>query len=98
MDKNQEVSYSVSSSDWTENVSADCFLSAAVKGLKSQIGKNKEKTNLSFIISVEKQDDLEKEMDVFYTSEILAELGLHQLSKELSQISDFFLDKGKNPC
>jgi hypothetical protein len=98
MSKNQELSFIVSSSDWTENVSSPCFLSAAVKGLKQQINKNKEKTNLSFIISVEKQSGLEKEVDIFYTSEILAELGLHKLSKELSQVSDFFLDKGKNHC
>lgn len=70
---------------------------AASKGLKNILKKYGQNTNLSFIMSVDLIKDSEIETRLFMTSNVLADLGHFKLAEELDSMSDFFLDKGKNP-
>ena len=67
------------------------------KGLKNILKKYGQNTNLSFIISVDLIKESEIETRLFMTSNVLADLGHFKLAEELDSMSDFFLDKGKNP-
>lgn len=70
---------------------------AVVTGLKNILKRYGKNTNLSFIISVDLIKESEIETRLFMTSNVLADLGHFKLAEELDSMSDFFLDKGKNP-
>lgn len=89
--------YLVKCSDVECMILANSFEEAVNLGLKN-ILKNKGKSaNLSFITSVDLIKNSEIETNIFMTSKVLADLGYFKLAKELESLSDFFLDKGKNP-
>jgi len=95
--ESQENFYIVKCSDLECMVLSDSYESAASIGL-GKILKNKgSKTNLSFILSVDLIENYEIKTHIFYTSAVLNDLGYFKLSKDLANLSDFFLDKGKNP-
>lgn len=69
---------------------------AAASALKSLIERYGENARLSLIISVDEIRDTENEITVFYTSQVLENIGYFTLAKNVESLSDFFLDKGKN--
>jgi 3,4-dihydroxy-2-butanone 4-phosphate synthase len=89
--------YLVKCSDIECMVMANCSEEAANLGLKNIIKNKGKSANLSFIISVDLIKNSEVETNIFMTSKVLADLGYFKLAKELESLSDFFLDKGKNP-
>jgi len=78
-------------------VLSDSYENAASIGLNKILKNRGSETNLSFILSVDLIDNYEIKTHVFYTSAVLNDLGYFKLSKDLANLSDFFLDKGKNP-
>ena len=78
-------------------VLSSSYEEAVSKGLKNILKKYGQNTNLSFIMSVDLIKNLEIETRLFMTSNVLADLGHFKLAEELDSMSDFFLDKGKNP-
>jgi hypothetical protein len=95
--KSQDDFYIVRLSDLECMILAGSFQEAASNGVKKIIDNKGRNTNLSFWISVDKIKNYEIETCLFYTSSILNDLGYFNLSKNLENLSDFFLDKGKNP-
>ena len=95
--ESQDDFYIVKLSDLECMVLASSFEEAASNGMKKIINNKGQNTNLSFLISVDKIKNYEIETCLFYTSVILNDLGYFKLSKDLENLSDFFLDKGKNP-
>lgn len=93
--KTSNVIFTVKCSDWSINVEASSFSEACSKGLELMISRIGANLNLSFIICAENKID--NEMEIFETSSVLADLGFFKLSKNLSELSDFLLDKGENP-
>jgi hypothetical protein len=70
---------------------------AASKALKEVLELKGKNTSLSFTMCVEEIADEKINLDFVYVPKILEDIGLFNLSNELSSLSDFFLDKGKNP-
>ena len=95
--KCQDNFYIVTCADMECVVLASSYEEAANNGLKNIIKKNGSKTNLSFLISVDLIKNREIETLIFNTSNILNDIGYFKLAKDLETMSDFFLDKGKNP-
>jgi len=95
--ESQDDFYVVKLSDLECVILADSFEEAASDGIKKIIDNKGDKTNLSFWISVDRIKNYEIETRLFYTPVILNDLGFFKLSKDLENLSDFFLDKGKNP-
>jgi hypothetical protein len=94
--ENQDYFYLVTCADLECVVLSSSFEEAACSGLKKILEEKKSKTNLSLIISVDFLDKKDYETQVFYTSNILNDLGHFKLAKDLESLSDFFLDKGEN--
>ena len=94
--ESQDNFYIVKCSDIDCMVLADSFENAVCHGLKKILKEKGELTNLSFIISVDLIKDSNHETNLFYTSDILNDLGYFKLAQDLDSLSDFFLDKGKN--
>jgi len=95
--ESQDNFYIVKCSDLECIVLADCYENAVCYGLKNILNKKGSKTNLSFLISVDLIEKYEIDTRIFYTSDILNDLGYFKLAENLASLSDFFLDKGKNP-
>lgn len=93
-EKSQEVFYRISCSDWEYVALAETVVDACTKAFKEILKDTN--NNISFIACVDKikKDTIEKEF--IYVPEILQDLGYFKLSKELSNLSDFFLDKREN--
>jgi len=89
------VIFTVKCSDWSVDIEASSFSEACSKGLELMISRIGSNLNLSFIICAENK--ISKEIEIFDTSLVLADVGFFNLSKNLSELSDFFLDKGENP-
>jgi len=95
--ENQDKFYLVKCSDLECMVLSDSYESAASIGLGKILKNRGSETNLSFILSVDLVEDYEIKTEIFSTSAVLNDLGYFKLSKDLANLSDFFLDKGKNP-
>lgn len=95
--ESQDDFYIVKLSDLECMVLASSFEEAASNGMEKIINNKGQNTNLSFWMSVDKIKKYEIETCLFYTPVILNDLGYFKLSKDLENLSDFFLDKGKNP-
>ena len=95
--ESQDYFYLVTCADLECVVLSSSFEEAASSGLKKILEEKKSETNLSFIISVDFLDKKDYETQVFYTSNILNNIGYFKLAKDLESLSDFFLDKGENP-
>lgn len=95
--ESQDNYYLISCADNEFMVLSDSFNEAANNGLKNILSNKGIKTNLSFLMSVDLIKNSEIETKIFYTPNILHDLGYFKLAKDLSELSDFFLDKGKNP-
>lgn len=95
--ESQDYFYLVTCADLECVVLSSCFEEAACYGLKKILEEKKSSANLSFIISVDFLDKKDYETQVFYTSNILNDIGYFKLAKDLESLSDFFLDKGENP-
>jgi hypothetical protein len=96
-EKSQDDFYLVTCADLECMVLASSPEEASCKALKNIINKKGSNTNLSFIISVNLIKDKEKEIFFFKTSAVLNDLGYFKLAKDFEEMSDFFLDRGKNP-
>jgi len=94
-EKSQDYFYRVSSSDWECMVLAKNDIEACEKALLEVL--KDEKVNLSFIAKIDKILNYNIKVSFIYIPEILHDLGFFELSKNLSNLSDFFLDKRKNP-
>ena len=55
-----------------------------------------ENAKLSFSMCIDEISDQDIYTDFMYVPKVLEDIGLFKLSNELSSLSDFFLDKGKN--
>ena len=76
---------------------AACLLSeAAAAGLTNIIKMFGGDTNLSPSLIVDRLNASEYETEVFLTSKVLQDIGYFKLAKNFDELSDFFLDKGKN--
>jgi len=95
-DQSLKKVYRVGSADWNTEVSSYSEQEAASIGLQNVLNKTGKKTNLSFLIEVE-ENIYGSELHLFKTSSVLADIGFFKLAEEFSRMSDFFLDKGKNP-
>lgn len=95
--ESQDNFYIVKCSDLDCIVLADSYENAVCYGLKKILKEKGSETNLSFIISVDLIKDYEYETKLFYTPDVLNDLGHFKLAEDLANLSDFFLDKGKNP-
>lgn len=94
-EKSQDYFYRVSSSNWEYMVLAKNDIEACEKALL-EILKD-DQSNISFIAKIDKIMETKIKVSFVYIPEILHDLGYFELSKNLSHLSDFFLDKGKNP-
>ncbi len=94
-EKSQDLFYRISCSDWQYMTLAESYTDACTIAFK-EILKDKN-NNISFIACVDELKDESIERYFIYVPEILQDLGYYKLSKELSNLSDFFLDKRKNP-
>lgn len=94
-EKSQDNFYLVTCADLECVVLASSPEEASCTALKNIFNKKGSNTNLSFIISVNLIKD--KEIFFFKTSVVLNDLGHFKLAKDFEEMSDFFLDKGKNP-
>jgi hypothetical protein len=95
--ENQEKFYRIKCADWEYMTLAENVEEAASKALKNVIDLKGENCNLSFSMCVEEIGDSVIHLDFMYVPKVLEDIGLFKLSNELSSLSDFFLDKGKNP-
>jgi len=95
--ESQDDFYIVKCSDLDCIVLADSYENAVCYGLKTILKEKGSETNLSFIMSVDLIKDYEYETKLFYTADVLNDLGHFKLAENLANLSDFFLDKGKNP-
>lgn len=95
--ESQDYFYLVKCSDLECMVLSSSFEEAASQGLQNIIKKYGKSTNLSFWLSVDYIKEYEIETKIFYTPNVLNDLGHFKLAKDLSCLSDFFLDKGENP-
>lgn len=97
VDKNQKNFFKVVCADWTRLIFSNTPEEAVSKALQDVVNKKGEKAHLSFFISAEEYKIEDPELFLYETSFVLSDLGYFKLSKNLSSLSDFFLDKGKNP-
>jgi len=95
--ESQDNFYLIKCSDLETVVLADSYENAICYGLKNILNKYGSATNLSFIMSADRIQDSEIETKIFYTPDVLNDLGYFKLAEDLSSLSDFFLDKGENP-
>jgi hypothetical protein len=95
--KSQDFFYRVQCSDTETIVLALSAEEAASSGVRSILKKYGEKTELSFIVSVDKITSDSLEIEIFSTPEILADCGFFTLSKKLFDLRDFYLDKDNSP-
>jgi len=95
--ESQDNFYIVKCSDLDCMVLADSFENAVCYGLKKILNERGSEANLSFLIGVDLIRNSECETKLFYTPDVLNDLGHFKLANDLASLSDFFLDKGKNP-
>lgn len=95
-DKSQNKFYKVACANMEIMVLDETPQEAVANALKLLLNKFGENTNLSLIMSVSEIRDDVNEMTIFYTISVLENIGFFKLAKDLEDLSDFFLDKGKN--
>lgn len=91
--KSQDKYFRIKCSDWEYMVLAENIDEAASKALKEVLELKGKNTSLSFTMCVEEIADEKINLDFVYVPKILEDIGLFNLSNELSSLSDFFLDK-----
>jgi len=94
-DESQDKFYRVACSNHETMVLASSFEEAASSGLLAILNKFKEDTNVSMAVVVDRIDDTCMETELFEITKVLENIGFFNLSKKLSFLSDFLLDKGK---
>ena len=77
-------------------VLAENMEDAASSALKKVMDLKGENAKLSFSMCIDEISDQDIYTDFMYVPKVLEDIGLFKLSNELSSLSDFFLDKGKN--
>tara|TARA_A100001515_G_scaffold114207_2_gene95639 strand:+ start:1185 stop:1490 length:306 start_codon:yes stop_codon:yes gene_type:complete len=93
--ENQEKFYRVSFSNHETIVLASSHDEAAAQGLSATLKKFKKETNISLAVVVDRIDDDSLSTEVFEISKILDNIGYFSLSKKISYIRDFLLDKSR---
>lgn len=93
--KSQLHFYRVAMSDCETMVLSSSFEEAAATGLTNMLDKFKKDTNISFAVIVDKIQEESFETEVFSTCTILDNIGYFSLSKKISSLSEFLLDKSK---
>ena len=93
--KSQDKSYRVTCSDWSMILKACSVNAAGCLALKNMIREKGKNLNLSFILEVQEYG-FEDSIEFLYVPSVLSDLGYFKLSEEFSELSNFFLDKGKN--
>lgn len=94
--KSQESFFRVTLSNQENIVLCASFSEAAAAGLTNIIKMFGGDTNLSPSLIVDRLNASEYETEVFLTSKVLQDIGYFKLAKNFDELSDFFLDKGKN--
>lgn len=89
--------YKISCADWETVVEDENSKSACSKALKNMLEKHGPKLNVGFWMHIETLNSRDQDYEFIDVSSVFADLGCFKLSKNLSELSDFFLDKGKNP-
>lgn len=95
--KNQDSFFTIICSDWSITVKDKSHQQACAKALQKMLAKYGTALNISFFMSSERVSKKKEDIDIVETSSVLADLGYFNISKSLSEMRDFFLDKGKNP-
>jgi len=95
--ESQNKFYLIKCADWEYMTLAETCEEAASIALKEVLEINGKNTNLSFTMCVDQINNSEIITDYIYVPKVLEDIGYFNLSNELSSLSDFFLDKGKNP-
>jgi len=75
--------YSVASSDWRIRIEADDACEAAVEGTSLQYRRFGNKLNLGFCVVVIDESGV---LNIFKTSAVLQDIGLHSLSKTMHEL------------
>jgi len=96
VDKSQDKFYRVCCSNHETVVLAPSFEEAASNGLLSILDKFKNNTNVSLAVVVDRIDETSLETEIFEITKVLENIGFFSLSKKISSLSDFLLDKSKN--
>ena len=92
---NQDKFYEVSCSDWSLIIKSSSPYEAACAALKKMMQDKGRNLNLSFILEI-KQCNNEEDIEFLYVPSVLFDIGYFKLSEDFSELSNFFLDKGKN--
>ena len=90
--ENQDSFYRISCADWEYICLADSHYEASVIAIKKMIKMKGNKLNISFTLISDKILDLDIEREFFYCPLVLSDAGFKEVAKNLSDLSDFFLD------
>jgi hypothetical protein len=93
--ESQDFFYLVGLANHETVVLAENINEAASIGVKKILKKHGNETNVSMAVVVTKIKENTDSCEVFSFSEVLGDIGLFSLAKEMSNISDFLLDTGK---
>jgi hypothetical protein len=93
--ESQDFFYLVGLANHETVVLAENVNEAASIGVKKILKKHGNETNVSMAVVVTKIKENTDNCEVFSFSEVLGDIGLFSLAKEMSNISDFLLDTGK---
>lgn len=93
--ESQDFFYLVGLANHETVVLAESPNEAASIGAKKILKKNGNDTNVSMAIVVTKIKENIDDCEVFSFSEVLGDIGLFSLAKEMSNISDFLLDTSR---
>lgn len=92
----QQQFYRIASADWEYLVVAQNFSDAASLGLAEMIKKFGPKLNIGFNLVVSQICENTLVDEIFYTPQVLSDIGHHKLGKNLDELCQNFLDKTKN--
>lgn len=95
-EKSQDYFFRVCLSDQETIVLSNNHEDAASLGVTNILKKYKKNTNLSLCVVVDKINEDSFETELFDVSYVLENIGYFSLSKKISELSDFLLDKAKN--
>lgn len=92
--ESQDFFYKVALSDIETVVLCKNHSEAAATGVEKIVKNFGKNTNISFSVVVEKIDDHQENIEIFDVSQVMEDIGMFSLSKKISDIRDYFLDKG----
>lgn len=93
--ESHENFYHVCLSNHETIVLATNYDEAASIGVQNILKEFGENTNVSMAVTVSKIDETLNEIEIIPFSKVLEDVGLFSLSKKITSISDFLLDKSK---